>query len=80
VKASFELTRGHFLLVLGCVLSVMLPLWLLEAWLASPAEARAGGLFVKLLLDALVGLLQLLPTVMLFRCFMLCTGQERNDG
>lgn len=80
VKASFELTRGHFLLVLGCVLSVMLPLWLLEAWLASPAEASAGGLFVKLLLDALVGLLQLLPTVMLFRCFMLCTGQERNDG
>lgn len=72
LKQSFLLTRGHFLLVLGCVLSLLLPLWLLEAWV-SGLQADAA---VRLLLDGAIGLLQLLPTVMLFRCFMLCTERE----
>jgi hypothetical protein len=74
LKESFLQTRGHFLLVLGCILAVLLPLWLLEAWLAEQfwsGETSPGVLAV--LVDSAVGLVQLLATVVLFRCFMLCS-------
>ncbi len=80
LKQSFILTRGHFLLVLGCVLSVLLPLWIVEAWLATALVAdNAANALPRLLLDAVVGVLQLLPTVMLFRCFMLCSDTPAGD-
>ena len=76
LKASFQQTRGHFLLILGCILAVLLPLWILEAWIAAqfwagepPPPAQA------ILVDSAVGLIQLLATVVLFRCFMLCSAQ-----
>lgn len=76
LKASFQQTRGHFLLILGCILAVLLPLWILEAWIAAqfwagepPPPAQA------VLVDSAVGLIQLLATVVLFRCFMLCSAQ-----
>lgn len=74
LKQSFLQTRGHFLLVFGCILAVLLPLWLLEAWLAArfwAGETSPGVLAV--LVDSAVGLVQLLATVVLFRCFMLCS-------
>lgn len=80
IKASFALTRGRFLLVAGCVLSVLLPLWIVEAWLAAALTGEAAAqVLPRLLLNALVGVLQLLPTVMLFRCFMLCSNTEAGD-
>ncbi len=80
LKQSFILTRGHFLLVLGCVLSVLLPLWVLEAWIVAQAWAgEAPPALSAILLDGVIGLLQLLPTVMLFRCFMLCTAQPARE-
>lgn len=74
LRESFLQTRGHFLLVLGCILAVLLPLWLLEAWLAAHfwAGETSPGLFA-VLVESAVGLLQLLATVVLFRCFMLCS-------
>jgi hypothetical protein len=74
LKESFLQTRGHFLLVLGCILAVLLPLWIIEAWLAAQfwaGETPPGPLAV--LVDSAVGLVQLLATVVLFRCFMLCS-------
>ncbi len=74
LKESFALTRGHFLLILGCVMTVLLPIWMLEIWIAAQLFAeQTPPLLPAMLLDAVVGLLQLLPTIMLFRCFMLCT-------
>ena len=74
LKESFLQTRGHFLLVFGCILAVLLPLWLLEAWLAAQlwaGEAPPG--LIAVLVDSTVGMVQLLATVVLFRCFMLCS-------
>ncbi len=74
LKQSFIETRGHFLLVLGCIMAVLLPLWLLEAWIAAQLWAgdnAPGALAV--LVDSVVGVVQLLATVVLFRCFMLCS-------
>lgn len=74
LKQSFQLTRGHFLLVLGCVMTVLLPVWMLEVWIAAQLFAdETPSLLPAMLLDGVVGLLQLLPTIMLFRCFMLCS-------
>ncbi|MDH0496817.1 YciC family protein [Stutzerimonas stutzeri] len=74
LKQSFQLTRGHFLLVLGCVMTVLLPVWMLEVWIAAQLFAdETPPLLPAMLLDGVVGLLQLLPTIMLFRCFMLCS-------
>ena len=75
LKQSFLETRGHFLLVLGCIMSVLLPLWALEAWIAAQlwaGESSPGPLAV--LVDSIVGVVQLLATVVLFRCFMLCSA------
>lgn len=74
LKESFLQTRGHFLLILGCILVVLVPLWLLEAWVAAQfwaGETAPGALAV--VVDSVVGLVQLLATVVLFRCFMLCS-------
>lgn len=74
LKQSFQLTRGHFLLVLGCVMTVLSPVWMLEVWIAAQLFAdETPPLLPAMLLDGVVGLLQLLPTIMLFRCFMLCS-------
>lgn len=74
LKESFLQTRGHFPLILGCILVVLVPLWLLDAWVAAQfwaGETTPGALAV--VVDSLVGLVQLLATVVLFRCFMLCS-------
>lgn len=74
LKQSFDLTRGHFLLILGCVMTVLLPVWVLEVWIAAQLFAdETPPLLPAMLLDGVVGLLQLLPTIMLFRCYMLCS-------
>lgn len=73
LKQSFFQTRGHFLLLLGCILAVLLPVWLLQAWIAEqlwPAGDSGGALAV--VVDSGLGIVQLFTTVVLFRCFMLC--------
>ncbi len=77
LKESFRLTRGHFLLLLGCTLVVMAPLWLLDIWVALQMEgAEPLPLLPRVALDAAIGLLQLFATVVLFRCYMLCAAQD----
>ena len=80
LKQSFVQTRGHFLPILGSMLAVLLPVWLLDVGLArqfwGDATPSAG---LAILVDGIVGLLQLLATVVLFRCFMLSSAQDRRD-
>ena len=74
LKESFQQTRGHFLLLLGCILAALAPLWLIEAWIAQQLyqdDASRGVMAV--LINSGVGMMQLLATVVLFRCFMLCS-------
>lgn len=71
---SFELTSGYFWPILLCVLAVMLPLWLLDAWTQAASEAGAQAL-PRLLLDCTNRFLQLFSTVVLFRLFMLRGNQ-----
>jgi len=83
LKQSFLQTRGHFLLLLGCILAVLLPVWLLQAWIAQQLwpEGNAGGV-LAVAVESGLGVLQLFTTVVLFRCYMLCSapaigGDER---
>lgn len=72
LKQSFAQTRGHFLPILGCMLAVLLPVWLMEMGLAIQLwgdETPPAGLAI--LVDGIVGLIQLLATVVVFRCYML---------
>lgn len=71
---SFELTSGHFCSILLCVLAVMLPLWLFDAWTQTIAGLEADPI-ASLLLDCISRFLQLFSTVVLFRLFMLCSTQ-----
>lgn len=84
LKQSFVQTRGHFLLLLGCMMAVLVPTWLLEVALARQLWGDATpSAELAILVDAVVGLLQLLATVAVFRCYMLCsdlsTAQSRQD-
>ncbi|SNS74524.1 Uncharacterised protein family (UPF0259) [Pseudomonas segetis] len=67
---SFELTRNYFWQIAGCVLIVMVPLWLLSGWLQTTQGADADGLFA-ILLNSTDNFLQLFASVVLFRMFML---------
>lgn len=82
LKESFLQTRGHFLPIFGCILAVLVPLWLLEVWIAQLlwADDDARGA-LAVVVDSAVGMVQLLATVVLFRCFMLCSEPAiSHDG
>ncbi|MGE6791244.1 hypothetical protein ACQKFS_04380 [Pseudomonas guineae] len=67
---SFEMSSGYFWPMLGCILIVMLPLWLLDSW-SQASTTFAGNALTSLLLDCISRFLQLFSSVVLFRLFML---------
>lgn len=69
---SLQLTHGHFWPILTCVMLVMVPPWLVGLWAGDIAAEPAG----RLLLDLLLGLFQLFTTVVVFRLYMLRTGDN----
>ncbi|MDG9927735.1 MULTISPECIES: hypothetical protein [unclassified Pseudomonas] len=79
MRESYALSVGHFWSLLACVLLVIVPLWLLDDWtlqlLGEQPDAIDG-----LLLDVINGFLQLFSSVVLFRCFMLCSPRPTEDS
>ncbi len=74
LQESFEMSTGYFWPMLGCILSIMLPLWLLDGW-SQTNEAIAGNALTSLLLDCASRFLQLFSSVVVFRLFMLRSAQ-----
>jgi hypothetical protein len=70
LKESFRLSDGYFWVIAGCLLSIMLPLWLLELWSLQQLGEQPDMLFT-VMLEAGNGLLQLFAGVVSFRLFML---------
>ncbi|WP_420231386.1 hypothetical protein ACN079_19165 [Pseudomonas sp. ABY48] len=70
MKESLRMSRGHFWRILLCILSVMVPLWLLKGASVSVYPPPQNPL-VSLLIDSIHSFLQLFTTVVLFRMFML---------
>ena len=72
LKQSFELSRGHFWRILGCILGVLVPLWALNGLSESvwPAEQYP---VLSLAVDIVNSFLQLFTSVVMFRLFMLVT-------
>lgn len=66
---SIALTRGQFWRIFTVLMAVMVPLWSLSAWLSGLLAEDA--LVPQVLLDGLIGFLQLFSGVALYRCFML---------
>ncbi|WP_263264774.1 YciC family protein [Pseudomonas sp. RIT-PI-S] len=79
IKQSFELTRGPFWRVLGCVLAILVPLWLID-YASAALLPDEDNLALSLAVDCVNGLLQLLTTVVLFRLFMLVTDPTLRDS
>jgi len=74
LQASFRLSNGYFWPMLVCILSIMLPLWLLDGW-SQNTPSIADDPLASLLLDCTSRFLQLFSTVVLFRLFMLRSTQ-----
>ncbi|WXL25025.1 YciC family protein [Ectopseudomonas mendocina] len=72
---SFKLTTGCFWPTLSCVLIVMLPLWLMDAWSQSSAEL-ANDALKSIALDSVSRFLQLFSSIVLFRLYMLRRAQS----
>ncbi len=70
MRESFDLTKGKFWPILFTLLAIMIPLWLLDG-LSAMVWNDAQPTPVRLLVDSVNSFLQLLPTVVLFRLFML---------
>lgn len=77
LRESFQMTTGHFLRILLCILCVMLPLWLLD-WLAFSTEDQQPDALLSFVLDCTNGFLQLFASVVLFRLFMLVSHERAN--
>lgn len=71
---SFEMSSGYFWPMLGCILIVMLPLWLLDGW-SQTSATFADDALARLLLDCTSRFLQLFSSIVLFRLFMLRSAQ-----
>ncbi len=70
LRESFRLSRGYFWPIAACVLSLLLPLWLLDWWSYQQLGEQPDPLAV-ILVDSLNGFLQLFVCVLGFRLFML---------
>ena len=73
IQDSFQLTNGYFWQILGCVLAVMVPLWLLDG-LSSMVWSDTPAPWLMLVIDSANGFLQLFTSVVVFRLFMLIEG------
>lgn len=75
LRDSFRLTRGHLATLLGCVVCVIVPLWILDAWLldALPETAAAP---VRIMAESALGLAHLFASVAFFRCYMLIAPEQ----
>ncbi|MCD5971461.1 YciC family protein [Pseudomonas quasicaspiana] len=71
MRASFEMSQGHFVRILTCVLCIYIPLSLLEgsAYLLLPDEKPNEA--AVLLINVVSSFLQLFTSVVMFRLFML---------
>ena len=78
LHASFDMSSGYFWPMLGCILIVMLPLWLLDGWSQS-SEPIASNALASLLMDCIGRFLQLFSSVVLFRLFMLRSSLPNDD-
>jgi hypothetical protein len=70
MRESFQLTTGKFWPILTTVLAVMVPLWLLDG-LSAMAWADTQPTPMTLLIDSVNSFLQLFPSIVMFRLFML---------
>jgi len=70
MRESFQLTTGKFWPILTTVLAVMVPLWLLDG-LSAMAWADTQPTPITLLIDSVNSFLQLFPSIVMFRLFML---------
>lgn len=68
IRGSLRRMRGQFWSLAACIYAPLLPLWLLDAWLA---EQFAGQPVATVLAGATSGLLQLFVSVVVFRYFSL---------
>lgn len=68
LRASLQQTRGHFWSILFCVLTVIVPLMILDGWSASMAGEVTG--LMTFILDCANSFLMLFATVLLFRLYM----------
>ncbi|MET0125897.1 hypothetical protein [Pseudomonas caspiana] len=70
MRASFEMSNGHFVRILTCVLCIYIPLSLLEgiAYFLLPEPQNAAA---TLLINVVSSFLQLFTSVVMFRLFML---------
>ena len=70
MKASFNLSRGHFWRIFVCILAVLGPLMLLKE-LSYSMFSKDDNTLLSLVLDSINSFLQLFVSVVLFRLFML---------
>ncbi|MBD8474456.1 hypothetical protein IFT98_11350 [Pseudomonas sp. CFBP 8770] len=75
MRESFDMTKGKFWPILFTLLAIMIPLWLLDG-LSAMAWTDTQPTLVRLLVDSVNSFLQLLPSVVLFRLFMLMSKAD----
>ncbi|MDR6680107.1 YciC family protein [Pseudomonas oryzihabitans] len=68
LRGSLRMTRGHFFTLLACILATVLPAWLIDAWIAQHFAKTATP---EIILQTLSGLLQLIPSIAIYRVYML---------
>lgn len=77
MRESVNMTKGHFLRILACVLCVYVPLSVLEG-ISLFILPDPPSMPVSLLIDSISSFLQLFTSVVIFRLFMLIDAPRGN--
>lgn len=78
MRESMQMTNGHFVRILTCLLCIYIPLTLLEA-LSLYLFPEPQGAPLALALSSIGSFLQLFTSVVMFRLFMLISEPQRQD-
>ena len=70
IRLSFELTKGHFLTILACILMVMGPIWMIDWWVYQQLGDQPEPVGI-VLLESFNSFFQLFVSVALYRLFSL---------
>ncbi|MBT8765348.1 YciC family protein [Pseudomonas boanensis] len=70
IRLSFELTKGHFLTILACILMVMGPIWLIDWWAYQELGDQPDPVGI-VMLESFNSFFQLFVSVALYRLFSL---------
>ncbi|WP_462381439.1 YciC family protein [Pseudomonas sp. Marseille-QA0892] len=71
MRDSYELSRGYFWVIFVCLMTVMVPMWAIDLWLAGTGDQPRMDAVGEILTGTVAGFIQLFSSIVMYRLYML---------